>query len=267
MRLLLPRLAFLTVALALVARAAPATAPVKSSRVFELRTYTAAPGKLDALLARFRNHTVKLFEKHGMKNVGYWTPLDDADGKGTKLVYLLSHSNREEAARSWKAFIADPAWQKAKAESEVAGSLVAGIESVYLVMTDYSPAPPVSAAKGGADRVFELRTYRTPEGRLPALDGRFRDHTVALFAKHGMTNLWYFHPTDADKGAGTTLVYFLAHASREAAAASFKAFRTDPAWIEARATSEAAAGGSLTLPAPNGVKSVFLAPVDFSAVR
>jgi hypothetical protein len=240
---------------------------VKSPVIYELRTYTAAPGKFDALLARFRNHTLKLFEKHGMKNVGYWTPLDDAEGRGTKLVYLLAHSSREAAAASWKAFIADPAWQKARAESEVAGSLVAGIESVYLVTTDYSPAVPATASKGGAERVFELRTYRTPEGRLSALDGRFRNHTVALFAKHGMTNLWYFHPGDANKGAGTTLIYFLAHASREAAAASFKAFRTDPAWIEARASSEAAAGGSLTLPAPNGVKSVFLAPVDFSAVR
>lgn len=261
------RLAFLTAALVLLAGSAPAAAPVTAPRIYELRTYTAAPGKLDALLARFRNHTVKLFEKHGMSNLGYWTPLDDAEGKGTKLVYLLSHASRERAALSWKAFIADPAWQKAKAESEAAGSLVAGIESVYLETTGYSPAPPLPAAKGGADRVFELRTYRTPEGRLAALDGRFRNHTIALFAKHGMTNLWYFHPVDADKGAGSTLVYLLAHASREAAEASFKAFRSDPAWIEARATSEAAAGGSLTLPAPNGVKSVFLAPVDFSALR
>ena len=115
-------------------------------------------------------------------------------------------------------------------------------------------------AKGG-QRVFELRTYAAMEGELGALDARFRDHTVALFKKHGITNLGYFHPTDADKGAANTLIYFLAHPSREAAAASFKAFREDPDWVKVRTTSEK--DGKLT----TKVESVFLKPVDFSLVK
>src|SRR4051812_49799096 len=84
-------------------------------RLYELRVYTAAPGKLDALNARFRDHTVKLFEKHGMTNVGYWLPIDNKDNK---LVYLLSFPNMEARTRAFAAFGADPDWQKASRESE-----------------------------------------------------------------------------------------------------------------------------------------------------
>jgi hypothetical protein len=110
-----------------------------------------------------------------------------------------------------------------------------------------------------------MRSYTTPEGKIAALDARFRDHTCALFAKHGITNLGYYHPTDADKGAGKTLIYFLAHQDRAAATKSWAAFRADPVWVAARAASEKAAGGSLT--APEGVKSVFMTPTDFSPVK
>lgn len=116
-----------------------AAAPAAGGRVFELRTYTAAPGKLDALNARFRNHTVALFKKHGMEVVGFWEPLDKEAGAGEKLVYLLAHSSRAAAEASWKAFRADPEWVKVKAESEVGGVLPAKIESVFLAGTDYSP--------------------------------------------------------------------------------------------------------------------------------
>ena len=107
-------------------------------RVFELRTYHAPKGKLDALNARFRNHTTKLFEKHGMKNVIYLTPLDPAKQE-TDLVYLVSHATREAADANWKAFIDDPEWKKAHAESEKDGKLVDKIEREYLIPTDYSP--------------------------------------------------------------------------------------------------------------------------------
>ena len=101
-----------------------------------MRTYFAAPGKLDDLNARFRNHTLKLFEKHGMKNVGYWMPLENAE---QKLVYVIGHKDRESAAASWKSFGADPAWQAVVKESEKNGRLVSRIESVYMNPTDYSP--------------------------------------------------------------------------------------------------------------------------------
>jgi hypothetical protein len=108
-------------------------------RVFELRTYTAAPGKLDALNARFRNHTLGLFKKHGMEVVGFWVPLDKNEGAGVVLAYILAFPSRAAAEASWKAFVADPEWQKVKADSETGGVLTARIESVFFAGTDYSP--------------------------------------------------------------------------------------------------------------------------------
>jgi len=108
-----------------------------ADRVFELRTYTTPPGKLEALKTRFRDHTLKLFEKHGMTNVGYWVPQDKplAD---TTLIYVLAHSSREAAAKSWAAFRTDPDWVKAKAESEKDGSLTTKVESVFMNPADFS---------------------------------------------------------------------------------------------------------------------------------
>jgi hypothetical protein len=232
--------------------------------VYELRTYTAAPGKLDAMLARFRDHTCKLFEKHGMVNVGYWVPLEAKDGAGEKLVYLLQHRSREAAAASWKAFSADPAWQAARKASEAAGKILAkSPETVFFGATDFSPSLAASkAARGAPPRVFELRNYTAAAGKLAALDARFRDHTVALFKRHGITNVIYLHALDADKGGGRTLWYLLAHANRDAATASWAAFRADPAWTKARADSEKK-DGKLT----DKTETLFLAPTDFSILR
>ncbi|MBN8730737.1 MAG: NIPSNAP family protein [Acidobacteria bacterium] len=110
----------------------------KTSRVYELRTYTAAPGKIEALHARFRNHTLKLFEKHGMKNIAYWAPSDDPL-KANTLIYVVAHESREAAKKSWDAFRVDPEWIKARDASEVGGKLTAKVESVYMEATDYSP--------------------------------------------------------------------------------------------------------------------------------
>jgi hypothetical protein len=109
-----------------------------AKRIFEIRTYTAQEGKLDALNARFRDHTVRLFEKHGIKNVGYWVP-QDAPLKQNTLIYILAHPSREAAAKNWEAFRNDPEWQKARAESEAKGPLVSRVESVFVEATDYSP--------------------------------------------------------------------------------------------------------------------------------
>jgi hypothetical protein len=106
-------------------------------RVFELRTYTAAPGKLEALKARFRDHTLAIFERHGMTNIGYWVPADTPGSENT-LVYLLAHDSREAAARSWDAFREDPDWKAARAASERDGSLVTKVDSLYLDPTDFS---------------------------------------------------------------------------------------------------------------------------------
>ncbi|HWA99181.1 MAG TPA: NIPSNAP family protein [Pirellulales bacterium] len=107
-------------------------------RVFELRTYSTHEGRLDALNARFREHTNKLFVKHGMELVGYWTPANEPESKNT-LVYILAYPSREAQEASWKAFRADPEWQAVKAKSEADGPIVERIVSQNLVPTDYSP--------------------------------------------------------------------------------------------------------------------------------
>lgn len=114
------------------------TAQAAEARFFELRIYHANPGKLDALNARFRDHTNKLFVKHGMDLVGYWTPADSPESENT-LVYILAYPSREAREASWKAFREDPAWIKAKEESEKGGVLVDKVDSKFLNPTDYSP--------------------------------------------------------------------------------------------------------------------------------
>jgi hypothetical protein len=107
-------------------------------RVYELRTYTTEPGRLPALHARFRDHTIKLFEKHGMQNGMYWVPTDEKL-KDNTLIYVVSHASREAADKSWAAFINDPEWIKARDASEKDGKIVAKVERQYMVLTDYSP--------------------------------------------------------------------------------------------------------------------------------
>lgn len=111
----------------------------KDSRCFEMRTYYAAPGKLEALNARFRDHTCALFRKHGMEIIGFWMPVDKEQGAENKLVYILAHKSREAARESFAAFGNDPEWKQARAESEVNGRLVEKVESVFMSATDYSP--------------------------------------------------------------------------------------------------------------------------------
>jgi hypothetical protein len=113
-------------------------ADTPAARVFEMRTYYTLPGRLDALQKRFREHTRRIFEKHGMTNVGYWVP-QDAPGHENTLVYIISHASREQAKANWAAFIADPEWKKVAEESQVDGKIIERIESVFMDATDYSP--------------------------------------------------------------------------------------------------------------------------------
>jgi hypothetical protein len=108
------------------------------TRVFELRTYYANPGKMEALHARFRDHTNRLFVKHGMTLIGYWNPIDPKQAD-EKLIYILAYPSKDAAAKSWKDFVNDPDWKTARAKSEEKGALVAKVESVYMNPTDYSP--------------------------------------------------------------------------------------------------------------------------------
>lgn len=112
--------------------------PATAQRVFELRTYYLNEGKLDDLHKRFRDHTCRLLKKHGAELIGFWTPTDEKDGKGSKLIYLVAFPSREAAKKSWETFGKDPEWQKVREESHRNGVLVKKVDSVFLEPTDYS---------------------------------------------------------------------------------------------------------------------------------
>jgi hypothetical protein len=111
---------------------------VEDTRVFEMRTYYAHPGKMTALHARFREHTNKLFVKHGMTLIGYWSPIDKKEAE-EKLIYILAYPSKAAADKSWVDFRADPEWKAAQTASEKDGPLVAKVVSVFMNPTDYSP--------------------------------------------------------------------------------------------------------------------------------
>lgn len=132
----LPAVALLGAAASAEPRRTDASLP--SNAVYELRVYHTYEGKLEGLLTRFREHTMKIFEKHGMTNVAYWLPTDEPL-KGRTLFYVIAHASREAATANWEAFRADPEWQSVQAKSEANGKLVEKVESTFLTLTDFSP--------------------------------------------------------------------------------------------------------------------------------
>ena len=235
----------------------------EDTRCYELRIYTANEGKLEALNTRFRDHTCKLFEKHGLTNMGYWVPADKSDNR---LFYVISSPNRTVHGKSWKAFLNDPDWKKAFANSTKDGRLVAKIESTFMSATDYSPT--VKAVITKDIRMFELRTYHSAPGRLNNLHARFRDHTCDLFESHGMTNIAYWTPMDDNKGKSNTLIYIISHYEKPVlsgttqAQKNWKGFIGDPNWKKARAAS--IKDGKILAKAPH---KVFLKAVDYSPMK
>ncbi|NNE92966.1 MAG: NIPSNAP family protein [Verrucomicrobiales bacterium] len=246
----------LSLLLSLVAASALA-APV-FGQVYEMRTYTATPGNLDNLHARFRDHTVKIFEKHGMTNVGYWVPKSN---ESNQLIYLLSYPDKDARDKAWAAFRKDEVWKKAYAESTKDGKLVAKVDSVFLKPTEYSPKPKIE--KQDPARLFELRVYTTNPGKLKDLNRRFETATVELFEKHGLQNVVYLTLLPGQEGADTKLIYFLAHKDEESRSAGFKAFSQDPKWQKARKKSEE--NGKILI--KGGVESTLLEPTDYSPMR
>ena len=130
-------LSLTVVLMSTISAAADEPKPAADTRVFEMRTYYAHPGKMAALHARFRDHTCKLFEKHGITLIGFWSPIEK-DKAEEVMVYLLAYPNKEAADKAWKAFRADPEWIKAKEASEKDGPLVKEAKSQFLTGTDYS---------------------------------------------------------------------------------------------------------------------------------
>ena len=109
-----------------------------STRVFELRIYYPHPGKIDALLTRFRDHTCGIFERLGMENIAYWVETDVKEGEEPKLYYVIAHPSREQAKAAWKQFMDDPEWKAAYAESIKDGRLVMKVDSIFMAPTDFS---------------------------------------------------------------------------------------------------------------------------------
>lgn len=110
----------------------------ENGKVYELRIYTATPGNLSNLHARFRDHTIRIFGNHGMKVVGFWSPTDEEEADNT-LIYVLEHASQEAANASWRAFGQDPEWKSVSDASNANGPILAGVERRYMTATDYSP--------------------------------------------------------------------------------------------------------------------------------
>ena len=246
--------AFLFLVVALVPHPASAQSSM-DKRYYELRVYTAHPDKRDALLERFRRHTVRLFTRHDIFTVGHWIPTDDSD----KLYYVVSYENKDKRDAAWQGFLNDPEWKTVFEASRRDGPLVANIESTFLTLTDYSV--PIAPAGSDNTRFFELRIYTAEAGKLSDLHARFRNHTVDIFSNQGMQNVGYWQLTDKDQGADNTLLYILAYKDRAQRDQTWGTFRNDPAWIEAKTNSEK--NGKLVA----AVESVFMIPTDYSPIH
>lgn len=257
-----------------------------STKLFELRSYSSEPGRQADVLKLIEGGGMTFMKKHQLELIAAWVPVDSKD---ERVFTLLSHRDKAACDSAWTAFQNDPGWKEVIQKSLVDGKKpVKSIERVLLTANDYSPN---LNQKPAGDRVFELRTYIASNGNLANLNARFRNHTLQLFQKHGMTNIIYWSALDGEAltcgkllealspvgkadakidanapAAGNSLIYFLSHASEEAAKESFGKFRVDAAWEKARTESEANAGGK-PLTADGGVKSLFLKTTSFSPLQ
>jgi hypothetical protein len=235
---------------------------VHAATTHEWHTLAAAPGQLDAVHAGLRERVLPALGGRGLRAVAVFTPVGDNPDRLVHLVVAGSPEEAESAGADLLARVAE--WQSLLAGASGTPALAASRSTQRLQTTAWSPLP--AAAPNAAPRVFELRTYTSPDAaKRQALLKRFEHHTLKLFDKHGMTNVIYWTPAGGPE-ADTMLVYLLAHESPAAAKASFDAFRKDPDWVAAKTASEAAAGGSLTTK-EKGVVSEFLAPTDYSPLR
>ena len=233
-----------------------AQAKPKPSKYYELRVYYCHPGKLPNLITRFTDHTTKLFEKHGMENIGYWTPTTEGNNV---LYYVLGYPSKEARDASWKAFGADPEWKEVAKKSEESGKIVAKVESKFMTLNT-ELTKKIKFKQASPERVFEMRTYYCFPDRYPNIVARFRDHTRKIFEKHDMQNIMYFETIEKD-GKQPTLLYFLAFKDEDSAKQSWADFRADPNWIKVRDASEVS--GKIV----EKVESVFMKPTDFSRIK
>jgi len=227
--------------------------------LYELRIYHASEGRFQHLIKRFREHTDRIFKKHGLKALGYWIPTEGSLKKRRKFIYLLEHPSRYEAYRNWTNFFNDKEWEKVMDKPEFQGLLSEKPTYFFLSPNDYSARARNEITKPGG--IFELRTYVVNEGKLTGLNTRFREHTTSLFSKHGIKNLGYWTPFD-QPDRKDTLIYLIHHANRKQADLNWKAFGQDPEWQKIARESEV--DGKLLAQPP---ERLYLKPLDFSPLR
>ena len=227
----------------------------QSSKLYEVRIYHPNPGKYEAIIDRFRQYTTRLFEKHGMENIGYWTPTDTSRHE---LIYILAYPGKAARDTSWKRFGADPAWREVVAKTEANGKLVQKIDSYFMTESDLSPV--IKPQKKSPLRAFQLRTYTAQPNKLPNLLSRFRNHTKMLFSNYGMEHIGYWL-TDEKEGVQPKLLYILAHPSEAEGKARFALFGKDPRWEKIKTESEK--NGPIT----EKVESLYLKPTDYSPLQ
>jgi hypothetical protein len=237
----------------------PPAARLLAGPVYELRIYVANENRFQHLIKRFRDHTDRIFRKHGLEAVGYWIATEGRGSKGRRFVYVLKHSSRYAAYRNWNSFTRDRQWEAVLDIPEFQRLLAEKPTSIFMSENEYSAASMDKIEKVGG--VYELRTYVANPGKLAGLNARFRDHTIGLFRKHGIRNVGYWTPFDMPE-AGNTLVYLVHHASREQADANWMAFGRDPLWR--KVSRESQAGGRFLSEPP---ERIYLAPMSFSPLK
>ncbi|MDG2388403.1 MAG: NIPSNAP family protein [Planctomycetaceae bacterium] len=227
--------------------------------IYELRIYKANEHRFQHLITRFRDYTDRIFARHNMKALGYWIPTDGTPRQKRRIVYVLKHPSRYEAYANWIHFTNDREWQKVLDMPEFSGLLAEKPTSIFMTETDYSEK--VASAIQQAGGVYELRTYTCNEGKLGALNDRFRDHTTRLFGKNGMKNIGYWTTFDLPESQNT-LIYMVHHESREQADANWKSFLSDPAWK--RVARESQRDGKFLAKPPD---RIYLKSLEFSPLR
>jgi hypothetical protein len=228
-------------------------------RIFELREDKSAAGKLNALLARVRDRLPRLYTKHGITVVGTFVPIENGDS----VVYtLLGWPNSKARTESWDAFNGDPAVKAMMNDTDRDGKIVVKSQTWVLTPTDYSPVVPPEK-KG--NRIFEFRFYTLTPGSRDAFNARFRDHTMKLFEKHGITNIGYWNVKAENNFVNDRMVSMLAHESLESAKKSSTSFHADPAWNKVKLDSEKKVGTSLTT--RDGIRAVLVKPTDESPMK
>ena len=239
------------------------SATKKDGKLYEIRFYTTNPGKLPDLHARFRDHTMKLFEKHGIENIIYWTVSEPAaggiDDKDNLLIYIIAHKDEAAKDASWAAFRADPEWQAVAKKSEENGKILAKApRAIFMRDTDFSPADePVNKDSKAPARLWELRQYNDGAERVPFTVERFgKAGEKDIFTKNGMQTVKFWTATD-----NSAFIYLLAHKDKAASDASWKGFRAEfPEFLKKyREANPNLPGGR-----GNGNEVRFLVPTDYS---